>query len=121
EAPPPLGSRVTSGQVNPTGPHHLATCSGSVIASNTRCGEASTMRESLTVSWAATDAMVVLMYAFTLRAPAYGEVNPPIDVETASWSKAGQLDWWKRTAGMMGSRTRCVWPAKVGDGGLPVC
>jgi hypothetical protein len=30
------------------------------------------MRESLTVSWAATDAMVVLMCAFTLRAPAHG-------------------------------------------------
>jgi hypothetical protein len=69
---PTLGSRVTSGQVNPSGPHHSATCSGSVIASNTRCGEASTMRESLTVSWAATDAMVVLRCAFTLRAPAHG-------------------------------------------------
>jgi hypothetical protein len=22
------------------------------------------------------------------------EVNPPIQVETATWSKAGQLDWW---------------------------
>jgi hypothetical protein len=22
------------------------------------------------------------------------EVNPPIEVETANWSKAGQLDWW---------------------------
>jgi hypothetical protein len=21
------------------------------------------------------------------------EVNPPIEVETATWSKAGQLDW----------------------------
>jgi hypothetical protein len=23
-----------------------------------------------------------------------GEVDPPIQVETATWSKAGQLDWW---------------------------
>jgi hypothetical protein len=22
------------------------------------------------------------------------EVDPPIQVETAAWSKAGQLDWW---------------------------
>ena len=22
------------------------------------------------------------------------EVDPPIKVETATWSKAGQLDWW---------------------------
>jgi hypothetical protein len=22
------------------------------------------------------------------------EVDPPIAVETATWSKAGQLDWW---------------------------
>jgi hypothetical protein len=22
------------------------------------------------------------------------EVDPPIEVETATWSKAGQLDWW---------------------------
>jgi hypothetical protein len=22
------------------------------------------------------------------------EVDPPIEVQTASWSKAGQLDWW---------------------------
>jgi hypothetical protein len=22
------------------------------------------------------------------------EVDPPIEVETAAWSKAGQLDWW---------------------------
>ena len=22
------------------------------------------------------------------------EVDPPIQVETAMWSKAGQLDWW---------------------------
>jgi hypothetical protein len=24
------------------------------------------------------------------------EVNPPIDVELATWSAAGQLDWWVR-------------------------
>jgi hypothetical protein len=23
-------------------------------------------------------------------------VDPPIEVETATWSKAGQLDWWVR-------------------------
>jgi hypothetical protein len=22
------------------------------------------------------------------------ELDPPIQVETATWSKAGQLDWW---------------------------
>jgi hypothetical protein len=22
------------------------------------------------------------------------EVDPPIEVETATWSRAGQLDWW---------------------------
>ena len=22
------------------------------------------------------------------------EVDPPIQIETATWSKAGQLDWW---------------------------
>jgi hypothetical protein len=24
------------------------------------------------------------------------EVDPPIPVEVATWSKAGQLDWWMR-------------------------
>jgi hypothetical protein len=24
------------------------------------------------------------------------EIDPPIQVETAAWSKAGQLDWWVR-------------------------
>jgi hypothetical protein len=24
------------------------------------------------------------------------EVDPPIQVQTATWSKAGQLDWWMR-------------------------
>jgi hypothetical protein len=24
------------------------------------------------------------------------EVDPPIEVEIATWSKAGQLDWWVR-------------------------
>jgi hypothetical protein len=24
------------------------------------------------------------------------EVDPPIQVETAMWAKAGQLDWWVR-------------------------
>ena len=24
------------------------------------------------------------------------EVDPPIQVETATWSKVGQLDWWVR-------------------------
>jgi hypothetical protein len=29
------------------------------------------------------------------RAPAdRREVDPPIQVETATWSNAGQLDWW---------------------------
>jgi hypothetical protein len=26
------------------------------------------------------------------------EVNPPIQVETATWSKAGQLDWWMKNS-----------------------
>jgi hypothetical protein len=25
------------------------------------------------------------------------EVNPPIEVETAIWSTAGQVDWWVKT------------------------
>ena len=37
----------SSGQVNPSGPHHWATCFGSVNASNARCGAASTMWEEL--------------------------------------------------------------------------
>jgi hypothetical protein len=24
------------------------------------------------------------------------EVDPPMQVETATWSKAGQLDWWMK-------------------------
>jgi hypothetical protein len=27
------------------------------------------------------------------------EVDPPIQVETATWSKAGQLDWWVKNGG----------------------
>jgi hypothetical protein len=27
------------------------------------------------------------------------EVDPPVQVEAATWSKAGQLDWWVRRAG----------------------
>jgi hypothetical protein len=42
------------------------------------------------------------------------EVDPPIQVETATWSKAGQLDWWvKRTAGVVRSRPRCRRPSTV--------
>jgi hypothetical protein len=26
------------------------------------------------------------------------EVDPPIEVETAMWSKAGQRDWWVKSA-----------------------
>ena len=42
------------------------------------------------------------------------EVDPPIQVETAMWSEAGQLDWWaKGTAGLVGSRTQRRWPQTV--------
>src|SRR5687768_2985903 len=41
------------------------------------------------------------------------EVDPPIDVEAAMWSKAGQVDWWERTPGMVGSGTRCRRPSTV--------
>jgi hypothetical protein len=34
------------------------------------------------------------------------EVNPPIQVETATWSKAGQLDSWVKERQEWGSRTR---------------
>jgi hypothetical protein len=43
------------------------------------------------------------------------EVNPPIQVETATWSKAGQLDWWmERTAGDGGAAYAVP---TVGNGG----
>jgi hypothetical protein len=42
------------------------------------------------------------------------EVDPPIQVQTATWSKAGQLDWWvKEPAGIVGSRTRSTRPTTV--------
>jgi hypothetical protein len=42
------------------------------------------------------------------------EVNPPIQVEMATWSKAGQLDWWvKERREWWGSRTRCRRSAAV--------
>jgi hypothetical protein len=31
-----------------------------------------------------------------LRRPVESAVNPPIEVESATWSAAGQLDWWVR-------------------------
>jgi hypothetical protein len=35
------------------------------------------------------------------------EVDPPMQVEMATWSKAGQLDWWVKGAPAMAwSRTR---------------
>jgi hypothetical protein len=39
------------------------------------------------------------------------EVDPPIPVETATWSKAGSSVW--KTAGMVGSGTRCRRPSAV--------
>jgi hypothetical protein len=42
------------------------------------------------------------------------EVDPPIQVEMATWSHAGQLDWWvKRLAAMVGSGTWYRWPSAV--------
>ena len=42
------------------------------------------------------------------------EVDPPIQVETATWSKAGQLDWWvKERQQVAGPRTRCERPSDV--------
>src|SRR4029453_16038482 len=44
------------------------------------------------------------------------DADPPIPVDTATWSNAGQLDWWvKDPAGMVGSRTRCGRSATVGQ------
>jgi hypothetical protein len=34
------------------------------------------------------------------------EVDPPVQVETATWSKAGQLDWWVRDRQEWWSRVR---------------
>ena len=44
---------------------------------------------------------------------AYGEgdrreVDPPIQVETATWTPAGQLDWWVKE-----SRPRLEWLGRV--------
>jgi len=34
------------------------------------------------------------------------EVNPPIEVQTATWSKAGRLDWWVRERRVWWGRVR---------------
>ena len=47
------------------------------------------------------------------------EVDPPIQVEAATWSKAGQLDWWVKSdgkPGMAGSGTRSRRPATLDQG-----
>jgi hypothetical protein len=45
------------------------------------------------------------------------KVDPPIQVETAIWSKAGSLDWLgEGTAGVVGSRTRCRRPSTMDQG-----
>jgi hypothetical protein len=42
------------------------------------------------------------------------EVDPPIEVETATWSPGGQLDLvGERSAQVVGSRTRCRRPSTV--------
>jgi hypothetical protein len=42
------------------------------------------------------------------------EVKPPIDVESATWSAAGILDYWgERRAGVVGSRPRARRPSDV--------
>jgi hypothetical protein len=45
------------------------------------------------------------------------EVDPPVRVETATWSRAGQLDWW-----VLERRPRWEWwvryaVRRVGNGG----
>jgi hypothetical protein len=34
------------------------------------------------------------------------EVNPPIEVEAATWSAGGQLDWWVKERGRWLGRVR---------------
>jgi hypothetical protein len=34
------------------------------------------------------------------------EVEPPIEVQTATWSRAGQLDWWVRDRQQWWGRVR---------------
>jgi hypothetical protein len=34
------------------------------------------------------------------------EVNPPIEVDVATWSNAGQLDWWVKERGKWMGRVR---------------
>jgi len=41
------------------------------------------------------------------------EVDPPVKVETAVWSKAGQLDWWVKERQQWLARVR----GKDGNGG----
>ena len=36
------------------------------------------------------------------------EVNPPIEVEKAIWSTAGQVDWWVKTVRNGGAAVRGV-------------
>ncbi len=43
-----------------------------------------------------------------LRRPLEPEVDPPVQVETATWSKAGQLDWWVKE-----HRPRVEWWGRV--------
>ena len=43
-------------------------------------------------------------------------IDPPIQVEMATWSNAGQLDWWvkeHRQLGMVRPGTRCRRPTAV--------
>jgi hypothetical protein len=40
------------------------------------------------------------------------ELDRPIHVD-GTWSRAGQLDWWEKSGGMVGSRTRCRRPSTV--------
>jgi hypothetical protein len=42
------------------------------------------------------------------------EADPPIEVETATWAQAGQLDWWvKDRQERWGQGTRCRRPLTV--------
>ena len=46
------------------------------------------------------------------------EVDPPVEVESATWSAGGTLDWWVKEPpahGVVGPCTRSRWASKVGQ------
>jgi predicted anti-sigma-YlaC factor YlaD len=44
------------------------------------------------------------------------EVDPPIQVETATWTKAGQLDWWVKERQEWRGRVRVRTAVSAGSG-----